>query len=126
MEDTRVEKEWFCNKCNRWYSYYMPMCFTCYDNRGIKQTEEKMLEKLKQSPLEWYIEQVGIWAMKSFNNEISVDEFHAKRNELEKQALEMEVAGKESSYADGFSAGYDRALELVEWKIKHELKIDNK
>lgn len=42
------------------------------------------------------------------------------------QALEMEVAVKEKSYADGYSAGYDRALELVEWKIKHELKIDNK
>jgi hypothetical protein len=43
-----------------------------------------------------------------------------------KQAKEIEVAGKERSYADGYSAGYDRALELVEWKIKHELKIDNK
>jgi hypothetical protein len=46
--------------------------------------------------------------------------------ELGEQAKEMEVAGKEHSYADGYSAGYDRALELVEWKIKHELKIDNK
>jgi hypothetical protein len=42
------------------------------------------------------------------------------------QAKEMEVADKERSYTDGYSAGYDRALELVEWKIKHELKIDNK
>ncbi len=79
-----------------------------------------------QNSLEWYIEQVGIWAIKSFNNEISVDDFHVKRNELEKQALEMEVAEKEKNYANGYSAGYDRALELVEWKIKHELKIDNK
>lgn len=78
-----------------------------------------------QNSLEWYIEQVGIWAIKSFNNEISVDEFHVKRNELEKEAKEMYIIGKERSYAEGYSAGYYRALELVEWKIKNELKIDN-
>jgi hypothetical protein len=34
----------------------------------------------------------------------------------------MEVAGKESSYADGYSEGYKRALELIEWMIKTEIK----
>jgi hypothetical protein len=85
-----------------------------------------MSQETKQSPLEWYLAKIGIWAIKSFNNEISVDDFHAKRNELEKQCEEMIILCKESCYADGFSAGYDRALELVQWKIEKELKINNK
>jgi len=38
------------------------------------------------------------------------------------QAKEMEIAGKEMSYSDGYAEGYKRALELVEWKIQNELK----
>ena len=38
------------------------------------------------------------------------------------QAKEMEVAGKESSYAEGYAEGYKRALELIEWMVKTELK----
>jgi hypothetical protein len=38
---------------------------------------------------------------------------------LHRQAKEMEVAGKEMSYADGYSEGYKRALEMVEWYIKN-------
>jgi hypothetical protein len=92
----------------------------------MSQETRQQLHNQNSLELEWYIEQVGIWAMKSFNNEISVDDFHAKRKELEKQCEEMIIRGKESCYADGFSAGYDRALELVQWKIEKELKINNK
>jgi hypothetical protein len=35
------------------------------------------------------------------------------------QAKEMEIAGKEMSYADGYKEGYKRALEIVEWYIKN-------
>ena len=35
------------------------------------------------------------------------------------QAKEMEVAGKEMSYSDGYKEGYKRALELIEWYIKN-------
>jgi len=41
-----------------------------------------------------------------------------------KQAKEMEVAGKEMSYDDGYAEGYKRALELVEWGIG-EIKTKN-
>ena len=44
---------------------------------------------------------------------------------LFKQAKEMEVTARESSYADGYSAGYKRALELIEWMIKTEIKRTN-
>ena len=45
-----------------------------------------------------------------------------KHETLLEQASEMEVAGKEMSYSDGYREGYKRALELVEWKIQNELK----
>jgi flagellar biosynthesis/type III secretory pathway protein FliH len=37
---------------------------------------------------------------------------------IQQQAKEMEIAGKEMSYADGYREGYKRALELIEWKIQ--------
>ena len=35
------------------------------------------------------------------------------------KAKEMEVAGREMSYSDGYREGYKRALELIEWYIKN-------
>jgi hypothetical protein len=37
----------------------------------------------------------------------------------QEQAKEMEIAGKEMSYADGYAQGYKRALEMIEWYIKN-------
>jgi flagellar biosynthesis/type III secretory pathway protein FliH len=42
-------------------------------------------------------------------------------NGLEK-AKEMEVAEKENSYAEGYAEGYKRALELIQWMVKTEIK----
>jgi len=39
-----------------------------------------------------------------------------------KKAKEMEVAEKESSYAEGYAEGYKRALELIQWMVKTEIK----
>jgi len=38
------------------------------------------------------------------------------------QAQEMEVAGKEMSYADGYAEGYKRATELAKWGITKKIK----
>lgn len=46
------------------------------------------------------------------------------RSKIE-QAKEMEIAGKEMSYAEGYAEGYKRALELIEWMIKTEIKRNN-
>jgi hypothetical protein len=46
--------------------------------------------------------------------------------ELVQQAKAMEATSKQMSYGDGYSNGYDRALELVKWKINNELSINNK
>ncbi len=47
-------------------------------------------------------------------------------NNKQQQAKEMEIAGKEMSYADGYAEGYKRALELVEWYIKNITKEKDK
>ena len=42
-----------------------------------------------------------------------------KHETLLEQASEMEVAGKEMSYSDGYREGYKRALELTQWTISN-------
>jgi hypothetical protein len=41
-----------------------------------------------------------------------------KHEILFEQAKEMEVAGREMSYDEGYKEGYKRALELIEWGIQ--------
>jgi hypothetical protein len=38
--------------------------------------------------------------------------------EAYRQAQEMEAIGKEMSYAEGYSEGYKRALEMIEFAIE--------
>ena len=38
--------------------------------------------------------------------------------EVFEQAKEMEVAGRQMSYDEGYKEGYKRALELIEWGIQ--------
>lgn len=45
---------------------------------------------MTKTAIDWYIEQIGIYAYKAYLNEITVDEFHVKKAELQKQAKEME------------------------------------
>ena len=49
-------------------------------------------------------------------NEIS--QMSSARVDIIEQAKEMEVAGKEMSYNEGYKEGYKRALELIEWGIQ--------
>jgi hypothetical protein len=48
-----------------------------------------------------------------------------KHEILLEQAKEMEIAGKEMSYAEGYKEGYNRALELIEWYIKNITNSNN-
>lgn len=45
---------------------------------------------MTKTAIDWYIEQIGIYAYKAYLNEITIDEFHVKKAELQKQAKEME------------------------------------
>lgn len=41
------------------------------------------------------------------------------------KAKEMEVAGREMSYSDGYREGYKRALELTQWTISNLIPKEN-
>lgn len=73
-----------------------------------------MINETKQTAVEWLFGQIP-GACKSSKG----------AHDALEQAKEMEIAGKEMSYADGYAEGYKRALELVEWKIENELRQDN-
>jgi hypothetical protein len=62
----------------------------------------------KQSSVKWLFSQIP-GACKSSKGAFDALE----------QAKEMEVAGREMSYSDGYREGYKRALELIEWYIKN-------
>ena len=44
--------------------------------------------------------------------------FYIDHQEEIREAKEMEVAGREMSYDEGYAEGYKRALELIEWGIQ--------
>jgi hypothetical protein len=62
----------------------------------------------KQSSVEWLMDKL-------------FDPSYMQKEQLEwfEQAKEMEVAGKEMSYADGYKEGYNRAIELTKWTISN-------
>jgi len=44
---------------------------------------------------------------------------HSELSEKLKQAKEMEIAGKEMSYSDGYAQGYQRALDYISMSIEN-------
>ena len=54
------------------------------------------------------------------------DKVKAKHEILFEQAKEMEVAGKEMSYADGYREGYKRALDYMTMSIKNAIETKDK
>lgn len=48
-----------------------------------------------------------------------------KHETLLEQASEMEVAGREMSYSDGYKEGYNRAIELTKWTISNLIPPHN-
>jgi hypothetical protein len=67
-----------------------------------------MTNNKQQTPVEW------LWEI-AYNRELTVEDW--------KQAKEMEIAGKEMSYADGYAEGYKRALEFIQYHIETKLKV---
>jgi flagellar biosynthesis/type III secretory pathway protein FliH len=77
-----------------------------------------MTNNKQQTAVEWYAKQIEILHYDYWAEHISKDEKNQRLKQLKEQAKEMEIAGKEMSYSDGYAEGYKRALELVEWKIQ--------
>jgi hypothetical protein len=67
-----------------------------------------MTNNKQQTAVEWFLIECG-----KYGDTAQIPD------EVIEQAKEMEIAGKEMSYDDGYAEGYKRALEMVEWYIKN-------
>jgi hypothetical protein len=85
-----------------------------------------MTNNKQQTAVEWLAEQMEILHYDYWAEHISKDEKNQRLKQLKEQAKEMEIAGKEMSYADGYREVYKRALELIEWKIAQVKAEDEK
>lgn len=70
----------------------------------------------KQSSVDWLVEILG-----KYNEEM----VFLYQNEIE-QAKAIHQEETTEAYSDGYSEGYNRALELIKWKIDNELQGRNK
>ena len=73
----------------------------------------------KQSSVKWFLDKLIEHRIIIVDQTTYGDKVKAKHEILFEQASEMEVAGREMSYSDGYREGYKRALELIEWYIKN-------
>jgi len=84
--------------------------------------DKRMTNNKQQTAIEWFIEELeekgDLRETPSIRNiQLNIDT--SDYMELKVQAKEMEIAGKEMSYADGYAEGYKRAYELMEWCMKN-------
>ena len=67
-----------------------------------------MTNNKQQSSVEWLIEHYTF-------ADLTADSWQM----IQQQAKEMEIAGKEMSYADGYAEGYKRALDYISMSIEN-------
>jgi hypothetical protein len=67
-----------------------------------------MTNNKQQMAVEWLVEKM-----------LTQDWYTYKSLEYIKQAKEMEIAGKEMSYDDGYAQGYQRALDYISMSIEN-------
>ena len=72
-----------------------------------------MTNNKQQTAVEWFANQLH----RVVSN--TTDALTHNHKELLEQAKEMEIAGKEMSYADGYAEGYKRALDYIAIAIKN-------
>ena len=91
-----------------------------------KQSSNQVPDVRKMvNSVEWFSNQVyELFEQYSEGNfdRITLNKLVLKATEQAKAMHKEEI---EASYSDGYKEGYNRAIELVEWKIKNELKIVN-
>jgi hypothetical protein len=81
-----------------------------------------MTNNKQQTGVQWFFDQLVANRIIVIDGSTYWDKVKTKYEILLEQAKEMEVAGKEMSYADGYKEGYKRAMELVEWGITKKIK----
>jgi hypothetical protein len=80
---------------------------------------------MSNGSVQWFLEQLQ--KTRDWQRVINeANQSSSSVRDVVEQAKEMEVMGKEMSYADGYAEGYKRALELIEWYIKNITKEKDK
>ena len=79
----------------------------------------------KQSSVEWLISQLQ--RSKDWHRVLNeVSQMSSAEMDIVRQANEMEVAGREMSYSDGYAEGYKRALDYMTMSIKNAIGTKDK
>ena len=86
-------------------------------NNKQQTAVERFIEELEEKGKAYEENQI----VRTINICIDVSDYM----ELKVQAKEMEIAGKETSYADGYKEGYNRAIELTKWTISNLIPPHN-
>ena len=73
---------------------------------------------MNSGSVQWFFDQLVANRIIVINGSTYWDKVKAKHEMLLEQAKEIEVAGREMSYDEGYKEGYKRALELIEWGIQ--------
>lgn len=73
---------------------------------------------MNSGSVQWFFDQLVANRIIVINGSTYWDKVKAKHEILLEQAKEIEVAGREMSYDEGYKEGYKRALELIEWGIQ--------
>jgi uncharacterized glyoxalase superfamily protein PhnB len=81
-----------------------------------------MTNNKQQTAVDWLVEQ---FTFKTIGGVYTTDGTDDVTNLVE-HAKEMEVAGKEMSYADGYKEGYKRALDYITMAIKKSKSYNKK
>jgi hypothetical protein len=84
-----------------------------------------MSNNKQETGVQWFFDQLVANRIIVINGSTYWDKVKTKYEILLQQAKEMEIAGKEMSYAEGYKEGYNRALELIEWYIKNITNKNN-
>jgi len=95
----------------------------CQNRKRTLAEPIEMTDNKQQTAVEWFLDQLIEHRI------IIVDkttyQVKYKHEILLEQAKEMEIAGKEMSYADGYAEGYKRVLELTKWAIENVIPPHN-
>jgi Co/Zn/Cd efflux system component len=81
-----------------------------------------MTNNKQQTGVQWFFDQLVANRIIVIDGSTYWDKVKTKYEILLEQAKEMEVMGKEMSYADGYAEGYKRATELAKWGITKKIK----
>ena len=78
-----------------------------------------MSNNKQETGVQWFFDQLVANRIIVIDGSTYWDKVKTKYEILLEQAKEMEIAGKEMSYADGYREGYKRAMELTQWTISN-------